>query len=144
MTNTSGNNDPLKIMVAPLASVIKQITEGVAEAQMKLDEASIKYSEETYSNEFKQKHPELVKLKYKPTSYVIPEVNVELKTLMHYRKETGKDEHGLFVSLISGKEKSITGIDYKGTSTIKFKIVPIPPSQYIKPKEPASQKNPEN
>ncbi len=114
----------LEILIAPLADMIKQISQGIAEAQSALDTSSI----ETQKT-LKTTHPELYDIGYQVTWYQMPEITVELKVAVHYEK-TGKEKEGrvgIFFSPFNAKYKNAFSYTAEGASTLKLRIVPVPP-----------------
>lgn len=113
-----------EILLASLPEMIQRLVQGVAEAQSQLDAAAI-HTQET----LQQKFPELAGIGYRATWYQIPEVIVELKVAVHY-EATGEEEtkkRGFFLSPFNAKYKSAFTYGAEGSSTLKLKIVPVPP-----------------
>ncbi len=113
-----------EILVVPLTQMIQNIGQGVAEAQRALDTSAME-SQNTLQNNY----PALAQIGYQVTWYQMPEVTVELKVAVHYEK-TGEENNkkvGLFLSPFNAKYKNAFTYDAAGTSTLKLRIVPVPP-----------------
>ncbi|MBE0516489.1 MAG: hypothetical protein IBX41_03725 [Methanophagales archaeon] len=114
-----------EILIAPLEAIVRKIAVSVAEAQRRLDEAAL----ETQKS-LKDKYPELAKVGYIPTWYHMPEINVELKMVMHYeeRKEvTEKEKYRALWAPFNAKYKTHFTFEAEGTSNLKLKVVSTPP-----------------
>lgn len=109
-----------EILVAPLAAIVRRVAESVAEAQMRLDEAAM-----TTAKALSKEHPELNGVGYISTWYHMPEVDAELKMVMHYEEKGGKVN--AFWSPFNAKYQSGYSFAADGTSQIKLKIVSVPP-----------------
>lgn len=111
-----------EILIAPLEDIIKKVAASIAEAQLKLDDAAI----ETAKN-LKKLYPELAKVGYIPTWYHMQEVDVELKTVVHYEEEDTTGKYKPFFGMFNAKYLTHYSFRAEGSSTLKFKIVPTPP-----------------
>jgi hypothetical protein len=113
-----------EILVAPLAQMIQKIGQGVADAQRALDSSAMETQDSLAKN-----HPQLAKIGYQVTWYQMPEVVVELKMSLHYEKtgEENTSRTGLFLSPFNAKSKNTFSQSTDGTSTMKLRIVPVPP-----------------
>lgn len=111
------------ILVAPLQDVLVRMSEGVSDAQRRLDDASM-----AAQRTLAAQHPELSAIGYRVTWYQIPEVDIELKVEAHYEERTEGTERrlGLFLSPFNARHQQ-TGFSADGASTVRLKIVPIPP-----------------
>lgn len=109
-----------EILVTPLASIVRKIAESVAEAQIKLDEAAM-----TTAKSLAKEHAELQMVGYSPTWYHIPEINAELKMVMHYEQKGEKAS--AYWSPFNAKYQSGYSFAAEGTSQLKLKIVSVPP-----------------
>lgn len=113
-----------EILLASLPEMIQKLAESVAEAQSRLDAAAL-HNQQTLQERF----PELAGMGYQVTWYQMPEVAVELKVAVHY-EATGEEEtkkRGFFLSPFNAKYKSAFSYGAEGSSTLKLKIVPVPP-----------------
>lgn len=111
-----------EILIAPLEDIIKKMAASIAEAQLKLDEAAIETTET-----LRKLFPKLADVGYTPTWYHMQEVSVELKMVVHYEEEDTKDKYQPFFGMFNAKYRAHYNFSAEGSSTLKFKIVPIPP-----------------
>jgi hypothetical protein len=135
----SDENNLWDILVLPIKDIIVEIATSVAEAQRELDNAAL-----NTQRDLADKYPELAKIGYTPTWYHMPEINVELKMVMHYNQAEDQQEGvGQGEDDGQGEDASKKGqvmwaafnADYsssyaygaEGTSNLKFKIVSTPP-----------------
>jgi hypothetical protein len=127
--------DPQRVftdeMIVPLKELLVQVAMGVAEAQRALDQQSMQLQKELYTNR------ELEDLRIagvESTWYQIPEVTASLKVAISIHSEGESD--GAVVSRLkplhlrlapyNARYKNSYDYDCEGTSTMNFKIVPIP------------------
>jgi len=120
--------NPLEIFVQTPAALIRDICRSVAEAQRELDKSALLAQTELENN-----YPGLHKIGYQVTWYHIPEVTVELKMAMHfnYHKENENDKNSpetfdVLLGAYNGKYKQSYDFEEEGSSTLKFRLVPIP------------------
>ena len=111
-----------EVLVTPLADMVERIGQGIAEAQRALDEAAL-----ATQKSLKDQHPELDKIGYQVTWYQMPEVLVELKMALHYERTDQGKPPGFFLSPFNAKYKRAFEYSAEGASTLKLKIVPVPP-----------------
>jgi len=116
-----------EVLIAPLEAIVRKIAASVAEAQLGLDEAALETQKK-----LKDKYPELAEVGYIPTWYHMPEINVELKMVMHYEEEKeeaarGKGKYRALWAPFNAKYKSNFTYEAEGTSSLKLKIVSTPP-----------------
>ncbi len=104
------------LLVTP-AHMIRQMGQAVAEAQQAMDMASIKGQESVPED--------LKKFGYQVSWYQMSEVNLELKLAVHYEEKGNKAE--VLISPFNAKYKNLFTYQAEGTSTLKVKIVPVPP-----------------
>mgnify|MGYP000044059733 CR=1 FL=1 len=109
-----------EILIAPLEDIVKKIADAIAYAQTELDRSALELQKN-----LKQRYPELAELGYLVTWYHMPEIDVELKMVMHYEREEGKFRP--FWAPFNAKYKTHFSFEAEGTSVIKIKIRPIPP-----------------
>jgi hypothetical protein len=115
-------DESLETMIAPLGSVISRVAQSVGIAQVSLDRSSIALASEI------AKDPDLAAIGYQPTFYVIPEVVVELKINMHLSEveEKGRSFLRLLVEPLNGRTKTAKSTAVDATSSLRFRIVPVP------------------
>lgn len=113
-----------EILIVPLAQMIMKIGEGVAEAQRALDTSALERQ-----NSLQNNYPALSEIGYNVTWYHMPEVQVELKMAVHYEKieKDNTKGTGLFMTPFNAKYQKSLSYTAEGTSTIKLRIVPVPP-----------------
>jgi len=111
-----------EILVAPLEVIIRKIAASVAEAQRRLDDAALKTQ-----NKLTEEFPELAEIGYIPTWYHMPEINVELKMVMHYEQTEETGGSRVLWTPFNAKYKSTFAYEAEGTSNLKLKIVSTPP-----------------
>lgn len=110
-----------EVLVAPLEAILRKIASAIADAQLKLDEAML-----NQQREIKKNFPKLAELGYIATWYHMPEVNVELKMVMHYEEMKEKKYLPLW-SPFNAKYRSNYSFEAEGSSILKLKIVSTPP-----------------
>lgn len=114
-------NDISEILVAPLGAVLRRIGEGVASAQAALDSAAISQQDSLQTT-----HPALAAIGYQVTWYQMPAVEVELKMAIHFEQpQSGAAK--FFLAPFNAKYQSGFKFQGDGASSIKFRVVPIPP-----------------
>lgn len=109
-----------EILVAPIESVVTEIAKCVGLAQIELDRATLAMASEVAADS------QLSQLGYVPTSYVIPEVVVELKMVLHFESTNKKPKGGIFGAMFNAKYQNESSFKGEGTSSIKLRIVPVP------------------
>ncbi|MFH0808995.1 MAG: hypothetical protein V2A77_00770 [Pseudomonadota bacterium] len=115
--------DFTEILVTPVSEMIRQIAAGIAEAQRQLDSAAL-----DMQSKLKQTHPELAAVGYQVPWYTMPDVEVELKLAAHYEtKGDGGGKARLLFALFNAKYQNAFNYTADGTSTLKVKIVAVPP-----------------
>ena len=120
----SDPNDLTKILVVPLATMIGQVAQGVAKAQLALDRAALQTAQDLATN-----YPDLQALGYVPTFYAIPEASVEIKMAMHV-EESGSGQARktkAFLMPWNAKVQNAYKTTSDGASTLRFRVVPVPP-----------------
>jgi hypothetical protein len=113
-----------EILVVPLTQMIQNIAKSVSEAQRALDITAMEMQ-----NTLQNNYPDLARIGYQVSWYQIPEINVELKIAVHYER-TGEENNrkvGLFLSPYNAKYKNAFTYNAEGSSTLKLRIVPVPP-----------------
>ncbi len=129
-------------LVFPLPLLLSQTAQAVAEAQLALDETAMRVQQELdllTAEALAQAGEEpagLARFQVDATWYHIPEVDIELKMSlsMEVREQvTGSGKTVFRPKLLSiphnARSKNLTNFDAEGTSSIKARIVSIPPSQ---------------
>src|SRR5215510_2201352 len=127
---------PLDALSVPFGDLIASVGRGVADAQRELDFASFALLQEIYRDEGPLR--ELQRIGYRPNWYHIPEVEGELQiALTVSAQETRGAAVGaptraaavkLYATPIDAGYTSRFGFTLQATSKIKFRIVPVPPS----------------
>ena len=113
-----------EILVSPVAEMVSKLGEAVGIAQAKMDRASLAAQENLASE-----HPTLAKLGYQVTWYQMPEVVIEMKMTVHYERKSDEEKSGrFFLAPYNAKYKNAFTYDVDGASTLKLRIVPVPPA----------------
>ncbi len=140
MPDLNSPTDIADALSAPLGELIAAVGRGVAEAQQALDEATIKTFREIYGTYGRKSFEVLRELGYQPTWYKIPEVDAEISVSLSISgavesasravapstEETSKIK--LYAAPIDANYTNKYDYDIRAASTIRFKIVPVPPS----------------
>jgi hypothetical protein len=125
--------DPNTILVAPVDDIIQQLARSVASAQLALDRATLAAQKALLQPEY----DELRALGYQPSWYVIPEATFEVKLAFYIEDKTVKlkDEGkgSIYGSTLNATYQNTQSFQAEGASTLRVRIVPIPPSQVIAP-----------
>ncbi len=129
-------------LIFPLPLLLTQTAQAVAEAQLALDETSMRLQQELdlLSAEAQAEAGEapagLARFQIDATWYHIPEVEVNLRMSlsMEVREQVSSGGKKVFrPKLLSiphnARSKNLTNFEAGGTSTIKARIVSIPPAQ---------------
>jgi hypothetical protein len=111
-----------EVLVAPLATMVREISASVAAAQRDLDATSI-----DAQARLAQDHPELQALGYQVSWYQIPEATVEMRMALHFEKKQPQAAARMYVAPFNTKYRSTFNFAAEGTSTLKLRIVPVPP-----------------
>ena len=72
-------------------------------------------------------HPELQALGYQVSWYQIPEATVEMRMALHFEKKQPQAAARMYVTPFNTKYRSTFGFTADGSSTLKLRIVPVPP-----------------
>ncbi len=119
-------------LVEPLGDILKHVGFAISETQMALDRASI-----AIETELADKREE-VGYDLHATWYHLPETNVELKMSlsMHWKEKkkgvkTVAWKKIMTAAPINASYKNLFNYDVAGASTIKTKIVSIPPTNTL-------------
>ena len=111
-----------EVLIAPLASMVREISAGVAAAQRALDAAAL-----ATQKQLATEHPELQALGYQVTWYQIPEATVEMRMALHFEKKDAQSPARMYVAPFNTKYRNTLSFSAEGSSTLKLKIVPVPP-----------------
>lgn len=125
----------LDALSVPLGNLIAAVGRGVADAQREMDAASLAAYREVYeSNEGFLS--ELQRIGYRPTWYHIPEVESEIQMALTVSgTEQSSNSRGtqlskmkLYAAPIDAGYSARYNFALQASSRIKFRVVPIPPS----------------
>jgi hypothetical protein len=111
-----------EVLISPLATMVREISAGVAAAQRELDAAAIATQTQLATD-----HPELEALGYQVTWYQIPEAQVEMRMAMHFEKKTPQSPPRMYLAPFNSKYRNTFSFSADGSSTLKLRIVPVPP-----------------
>jgi len=150
-----------ELAVAPLGDLIASIGKGVGEAQAALDAGSLKQTLELYRTPVPGENVNMLikmlkEIGYRPTFYVLPETEVDVKITMAISNEatssqnmgtkqtddqsldsklaslrTNLSKSSTYVSTLNASTANKYNMDYQMATSLKFKIVPVPPPMYI-------------
>jgi len=128
MADLKNPNQLLDALSLPVGDLIAEVGKGVAEAQQALDAQVIENFKRIYADDDEAlKH--LRELGYRPTWYHIPEAEAELKIALsvsgNYSSE-GKSKTRMYAAPVDATYKSNFDYSLEGTSSLKFRVVPIP------------------
>lgn len=115
----AGEVDVNEILITPIATMVRELSKAVADAQLQLDSASLA-SENTLPAALRD-------LGYQPTWYQIPEANVELKMAVHFERAGGIGPVRVWATPFNAKYRNALSFTADGSSTLKLRIVPVPP-----------------
>ena len=124
----AGEADFSEILVAPIARMIREIGQSIGEAQKQLDKASMD-SQAHLATDF----PDLAQAGYEVTWYQLPEVTMEMKVAVHLETAAAAKPPRLFLAPINAKYKNTQNFAADGSSTLKIRIVPVPPHGTAQP-----------
>lgn len=139
MSDIKTNSDVKELLSAPLGELISSIGQGVAEAQKALDAASLSqtlalYDEDNPNEVLKQ----LREIGYQPTFYTIPETEVEAKVSLalssqkiNYQSNKNYNSPSIYATPVNASSSNKYNINAVASATLKFKIVPVPPSNEV-------------
>lgn len=111
-----------EVLITPLATMVREIGKGVAEAQRELDAAALATQEQLATE-----HPDLQALGYQVTWYQIPEANVEMRMALHFEKPQPSAPAKVYLAPFNTKYRNTFGFSAEGGSSLKLRIVPVPP-----------------
>lgn len=126
------NNNVLDALSVPLGDLIAQVGRGVADAQRALDAASIAALRDIYESD-EELFRELQRIGYRPTWYHIPEAEGEIQVALSVAGDTSTSAAGaprvkLYAAPLDAGYTSRFSFNLEASSTVKFRIVPVPPS----------------
>jgi hypothetical protein len=118
-----------EVLVRPLGDVLAKVGEGVAQAQRAMDLNAIA-TQTLIDND-----PVLSEYGLQATWYHMPEVTLELKMSLAIKRQTVTDQSGrprisklsVLAAPYNAKVQNTLALDVQGTSTVKARIVSIPP-----------------
>lgn len=111
-----------EVLIAPLGNLVREIGKSVAAAQRELDDAALATQQSLAAE-----RPELAQLGYRVTWYQIPEAEVEMRMALHFERKESSSPVRLFATPFNVKYRNNFNFVADGTSTLKFRIVPVPP-----------------
>jgi hypothetical protein len=114
--------NPDDILISTPAKFIRELGASVADAQLKLDAAAM-----TGQANLTNSNKELAENGYQVTWYQIPEATVELKMAAHFESKDGKSPPRLYFAPFNARYKNAVNFTADGASTVKIRIVPVPP-----------------
>jgi hypothetical protein len=118
-----------EILVTPVESMIVKVAQGVASAQRSLDQA---FYDGLVNPD---KNDPLTKFGYQPSFYQMSEIEVELKVATHIEEKKSGEGARMFLAPFNAKYKNSYTFTADGSSTLKIKIVPVPPPIFNVPEE---------
>jgi hypothetical protein len=137
---TSDIKPLLEALSCPLGELIASVGRGVAEAQRELDHASLATLQDVYARG-DGLFGELQKIGYRPTWYHIPEAEGDLQVALTISGNEASAGAGttppagaarsklkLYAAPVDAGYASRFGYTLNASSRVKFKIVPVPPS----------------
>ena len=137
---TSDIKPLLEALSCPLGELIASVGRGVAEAQRELDHASLATLQDVYARG-DGLFGKLQKIGYRPTWYHIPEAEGDLQIALTISGNEASGGAGttppagaarskvkLYATPVDAGYASRFGYTLNASSRVKFKIVPVPPS----------------
>jgi hypothetical protein len=137
MPDENSLNQLTDSLSAPLGDLIAAVGRGVAEAQQALDTgtlAAVRTMYDTTEGDI----ADMRRLGYRPTWYQIPEVDAEITVSLSVSGQSSSSGVGgggpaagrvkLYAAPIDATFRNRYDFDLKAASTVKFRIVPVPPS----------------
>lgn len=114
--------DMNEILITPLATLVREIGKGVAAAQRALDAAAL-----DSQTQLEAEHPQLQALGYQVSWYQIPEANVEMRMALHFEKPQPGGAAKVYLAPFNAKYRNTLAFSADGSSSLKLRIVPVPP-----------------
>ena len=115
----SGEVDVNEILITPIATLIRELSKSVADAQLQLDAAALA-SQNALPTELRD-------LGYEPTWYQMPEAQVEIKMAVHYERSQPTGPVRAWATPFNAKYRNAQNYTADGSSTLTLRIVPVPP-----------------
>ena len=125
----------VEVLIEPLSKVLAYTGKAVAEAQLALDRNSIN------TQILIENHEVLKNFDLRATWYHMPEVNLELKMSLSVELQEEETRKGkawkktLFSAPLNASYQRSFDYNVAGASTIKAKIVSLPPPRELRPTE---------
>jgi len=128
------------ILATPLGELISSIGSGVADAQAALDEASLAKTLEMYENGDDKLIELMRQIGYQPAFYAIPETEVEANVSLSMAANSTVSNGGepnnrrvanrtrIYTTPTNATNSNRYNIQANASAKLKFKIVPVPPS----------------
>lgn len=111
-----------EVLIAPLGNLVREMGKSIAAAQQELDAAALAAQQKIASD-----HPELAALGYQATWYQIPQAEVEMRMALHFEKPAAGKPTRLYAAPFNVKYRNTLDFSAEGSSTLKLRIVPVPP-----------------
>lgn len=130
------DNSPLDALSLPLGDLIASVGRGVADAQRDMDVASVSALQAIYESD-EGFFRELQRIGYRPIWYHIPEAESEIQVALTVSGDQsttqgttpgGRSKVKLYAAPIDAGYTSRFNFTLQASSSLKFRIVPIPPS----------------
>jgi hypothetical protein len=130
------DNNPLDALSLPLGDLISSVGRGVADAQRDMDVASVSALQAIYESD-EDFFRELQRIGYRPIWYHIPEAESEIQVALTVSGDqsttqgttpAGRSKVKLYAAPIDAGYTSRFNFTLQASSSLKFRIVPIPPS----------------
>lgn len=112
-----------EVLISPPAKFIREMGASIADAQRQLDEAAL-----AAQAHLEKTSPGLAAAGYAVTWYQIPEAEVEIKMALHFEQKAASSPARLYLAPFNAKYRSTLGFSAQGASTVKLKVVPVPPA----------------
>lgn len=109
-----------EILITPATTMIRELSQAVAQAQTQLDAAALAGQAALPAN--------LREAGYEPPWYQIPEAEVELKMAVHYERKDNAGPVRVWLTPFNAKYRNTLNFSADGSSTLKLRIVPVPPA----------------
>jgi hypothetical protein len=129
------DNNVLDALSLPLGDLIAEVGRGVAEAQRAMDTASLAALRDIYESD-EGLFRELQRIGYRPTWYHIPEAEGQIQVALSVAGTTATTASTpglaprikLYAAPIDAGYTSRFNFNLQASSSVKFRIVPVPPS----------------
>lgn len=127
------DNNVLDALSLPLGDLIAEVGRGVAEAQRAMDTASLAALRDIYESD-EGLFRELQRIGYRPTWYHIPEAEGQIQVALSVAGDSSTTAPGgaprikLYAAPIDAGYTSRFNFNLQASSSVKFRIVPVPPS----------------